>query len=60
MKTLTPDPPYLKPSPYPENRFKALTSNCSDMPTLFLDTQAPIDVLTDAANYRILAVTQVL
>ncbi|MDQ0125846.1 hypothetical protein J2W17_004816 [Pseudomonas lini] len=30
------------------------------MPTLFVDTQAPLDVLVDAANYRIQAVTQVL
>jgi len=60
MPSLHPDPPYVKPVAHPENRFKALTSNCSDMPTLFLDTQAPIDVLTDAANYRIQAVTQVL
>ena len=60
MPSLHPDPPYVKPAPHPDNRFKALTSNCSDMPTLFLDTQAPIDVLTDAANYRIQAVTQVL
>ncbi|VVN47483.1 hypothetical protein PS662_06013 [Pseudomonas fluorescens] len=40
MKTLTPDPPYEKPTSYPENRFKPLTSNCDDMPTLFFDTQA--------------------
>ena len=38
----------------------ALTSNCTDMPTLFVDTHAPLDVLYDAANYRIRAVTQVL
>jgi len=38
----------------------ALTSNCNDMPTLFVDTQAPLDVLYDAASYRIQAVTQVL
>ena len=30
------------------------------MPTLFVDTHAPLDVLYDAANYRIRAVTQVL
>ncbi|MCK1793698.1 hypothetical protein [Pseudomonas violetae] len=60
MPTLTPDPPYSKPTPYPESRFKALTSNCNDMPTLFVDAQAPLDVLVDAANYRINAVTQVL
>jgi hypothetical protein len=60
MKTLHPDPPYEKPAPHPENRFKPLTSNCDDMPTLFFDTQAPLNVLTNAAAYRIDAVTQVL
>jgi hypothetical protein len=60
MKTLHPDPPYEKPIPHPENRFMALTSNCNDMPTLFVDTRAPLDVLYDAASYRIRAVTQVL
>lgn len=30
------------------------------MPTLFVDTHAPLDVLYDAANHRIRAVTQVL
>jgi hypothetical protein len=56
MKTLHPDPPYEKPIPHPKNRFMALTSNCTDMPTLFVDTHAPLDVLYDAANYRIRAV----
>ncbi len=51
MPTLHPDPPYEKPIPHPENRFMALTSNCSDMPTLFVDTHAPLDVLYDAAGY---------
>ena len=60
MTKLHPDPPYVKPVPHPENRFMALTSNCNDMPTLFVDTQAPLDVLYDAASYRIQAVTQVL
>ena len=60
MTTLHPDSPYIKPIPHPENRFMALTNNCSDMPTLFVDTQAPLDVLVDAANHRIQAVTQVL
>jgi hypothetical protein len=60
MKTLTPDPPYTALTPHPDNRFMALTSNCSDMPTLFVDTHAPLDILTDAARYRIRAVTQVL
>ncbi|MCY1410417.1 hypothetical protein D9M71_257860 [compost metagenome] len=60
MKSIHPDRPYEKPTPHPDNRFMALTSNCNDMPTLFVDTQAPLDILTDAANYRIRAVTQVL
>ena len=60
MTSSTSDSPYIKPTPHPENRFKALTNNCSDMPTLFVDTQAPLDVLVDAANHRIQAVTQVL
>jgi hypothetical protein len=38
----------------------ALTSNCNDMPTLFVDTHAPLDVLAAAADYRIRAVTQVM
>ena len=46
--------------PHPNNRLMALTSNCNDMPTLFIDTHAPLDVLMDAANYRIRAVIQVL
>ena len=60
MKSIHPDPPYEKPPPHPDNRFMALTSNCTDMPTLFVDTLAPLDVLMDAANYRIRAITQVL
>ncbi|SDO88827.1 hypothetical protein SAMN04490202_2159 [Pseudomonas reinekei] len=44
MTKLHPDPPYEKPIPHPENRFMALTSNCDDMPTLFVDTHAPLDV----------------
>ncbi|NUT77890.1 hypothetical protein HNO86_22840 [Pseudomonas sp. C1C7] len=60
MKTLTPDPPYEKPSPNPDNRYMAMTGNCNDMPTLFVDTHAPLDALMDAASYRIRAVTEVL
>ncbi|EJM61276.1 hypothetical protein PMI30_05340 [Pseudomonas sp. GM50] len=60
MTAITPDPPYEKPIPHPKSRFMALTSNCNDMPTLFVDTHAPLDVLYDAASYRIRAVTQVL
>ena len=33
---------------------------CRDMPTLFVDARAPLDILSDAASYRIRAVTQVL
>ncbi|MGV8888540.1 MAG: hypothetical protein ACOH2P_11035 [Pseudomonas sp.] len=55
MPTLHPDPPYEKPIPHPEKRFMALTSNCNDMATLFVDTRVPLDVLADAASYRILA-----
>ena len=60
MTNLHPDPPYEKPAPPPKSRFMALTSNCDDMPTLFVDTLAPLDVLYDAAHYRICAVTQVM
>jgi hypothetical protein len=60
MKTLTPDPPYEKIIPHPDNRFMALTGNCSDMPTLFIDTHVPLDILMDAANHRLRAVIQVL
>jgi hypothetical protein len=60
MTAITPDPPYEKPIPHPKSRFMALTSNCNDMPTLFVDTRAPLDILTEAASYRIRAVTQVL
>ena len=49
MTNLHPDPPYEKPAPPPKSRFMALTSNCDDMPTLFVDTLAPLDVLYDAA-----------
>ena len=60
MTPVTPDPPYKKPAPYPENRFKPLTSNCDDMPTFFVDTLAPLDILIDSAIFRIGTVTQVL
>ena len=60
MPTLKPDPPYEQHIPHPDNRYMALTSNCNDMPTLFVDTHAPSDVLMDAANYRIRTVVQVL
>ncbi|MGQ7861860.1 short-chain dehydrogenase [Pseudomonas sp. 32A] len=42
------------------NQYMALTSNDCTTPALFVDTTAPLDVLLDAANYRIRAVTQAL
>jgi hypothetical protein len=60
MTTLEPAPPYEKIIPHPDNRFMALTGNCSDMPTLFIDTHVPLDILMDAANHRLRAVIQVL
>ena len=43
-------------APYPDNRFKPLTSNCDDMPTFFVDSQAPLDISIDSAIFRIGAV----
>ncbi|MFW0756590.1 hypothetical protein ACN1C3_17905 [Pseudomonas sp. H11T01] len=60
MKTLTPDPRFSTDTTQPTSRYMALTSNDCDIPTLFIDTQAPLDVLQDAAGYRIRAVTQVM
>ncbi|MGY2258721.1 hypothetical protein [Pseudomonas sp. SDO55104_S430] len=60
MTKLHPDPPYEKPLPPPVNRWMAMTGNCSDMPTFFIDTHVPLDILMEAANYRIRSVTQVL
>lgn len=60
MKAIHPDPPCENPTPHPDTRFVALTSNCDTTPTLFLDTQAPLHALNDAAIYRIQTVTQVL
>ncbi|MFL1534688.1 MULTISPECIES: hypothetical protein [Pseudomonas] len=37
-----------------------LTGHDSAIPALLIDTQAPLDVLYDAATYRIRAVTQFL
>ncbi|MBK3506005.1 short-chain dehydrogenase [Pseudomonas sp. MF6747] len=42
------------------NQYMALTSNDSATPALFVDTTAPLEVLLDAASYRLQAVTQVL
>ena len=60
MTNMHTDSPYEKITPHPDNRFMALTGNCSDMPSLFVDTHVPLDILMDAANYRIRAVAQVL
>ncbi|VVO00729.1 short-chain dehydrogenase [Pseudomonas fluorescens] len=38
----------------------ALTSNDCDIPTLFIDTHAPLDELHASAAHRILAVTQMM
>lgn len=42
------------------NKYIALSSNDSDTPVLFVDTTAPLELLLDAASFRIRAVTQVL
>lgn len=42
------------------NRYMPLTGHDSTVPALLIDTQAPLDVLHDAAVYRIRAVTQLL
>ncbi|OPA99141.1 hypothetical protein BFW88_00340 [Pseudomonas fluorescens] len=42
------------------NRYTPLTGHDSTIPALVIDTQAPLDVLYDAAAYRIRAVTQFL
>jgi len=42
------------------NRYMPITGNDCNIPSLFIDTQAPVDVLHDAAAYRIRAVTQLL
>ena len=60
MKSIHPDPPCENPTALPDTRFMPLTSNCDATPTLFLDTQAPLHALNDAATYRTQAVTQVL
>lgn len=38
----------------------ALTNNESSIPTLFIDTHAPLDELHASTAYRILAVTQLM
>ncbi|WLH50623.1 short-chain dehydrogenase [Pseudomonas tolaasii] len=42
------------------NQFMALTSNDSANPALFIDTTVPLEILLEAASYRLRAVTQVL
>ena len=42
------------------NRYIPLTGNDCTIPALIIDTQAPLDVLHEAAAYRIRAVTQLL
>lgn len=42
------------------NRYMPLTGHDCTIPALIIDTQAPLDVLHDAAVYRIRAVTQLL
>lgn len=42
------------------NRYMPLTGHDCTVPALLIDTQAPLDVLHDAAVYRIQAVTQLL
>ena len=49
--------PIIKPL---QNRYLALNSNVTESPTLLIDTEAPLDVLQAAADYRIRTVTQVL
>lgn len=42
------------------NRYMPLTGHDCTVPALLIDTQAPLDVLHDAAVHRIRAVTQLL
>ena len=42
------------------NRYIPLTGHDCTVPALIIDTQAPFDVLHDAAVHRIRAVTQLL
>lgn len=42
------------------NRYMPLTGHDCTVPALLIDTQAPLDVLHDAAVHRIQAVTQLL
>ncbi|MGZ0786978.1 hypothetical protein DNK59_15850 [Pseudomonas sp. TKO26] len=42
------------------NRYMSITGHDCNIPSLLIDTQAPIDVLHDAAAHRIRAATQLL
>ena len=42
------------------NRYMPITGHDCNIPSLLIDNQAPIDVLRDAAAYRIRAVTQLM
>ncbi|WP_410525006.1 hypothetical protein [Pseudomonas protegens] len=42
------------------NRYMPITGHNCNIPSLLIDTQATIDVLHDAAAYRIRAVTQLV
>lgn len=42
------------------NQYMSLTGHDSTIPVLVIDTQAPLDVLYEAAAYRIRAVMQFL
>lgn len=42
------------------NQYMPLTSNDSATPALFVDTTIPLEVLLDAAGYRLRAVTQIM
>jgi len=42
------------------NRYMPLTGHDCTIPALIIDTQAPLDVLYEAAAFRIRAVTQLL
>jgi len=42
------------------NRYMPITGHDCNIPSLLIDTQAPLDVLHEAAAFRIRAVTQVL
>jgi len=44
----------------PMNRYMPLTGHDCTVPALIIDTQAPLEVLHDAAVHRIRAVTQLL